>query len=154
MLVLPLLLGCKKEDEVAPTKRDALTKATWIQTALTVSPALNGQTDYFKDFDACTKDDVYRYATDGKYTAEEGASKCTTTAPTVFFEGTWRLTQDEQRLLLEYTEIGANNQRSALQTQVREVVGLTDLQLNLRYRITDPNTNTVYTVSETFQPKP
>lgn len=154
-VLLSALMGCKKEDDVAPpSKRDVLTKSTWTQTGLTVNPALNGRTDYFSSMDACTKDDVYRYATDGKYTADEGATKCTATAPQLFYDGTWRLTQDEQRLLLEYTENLANNQKSSLQTTVREVVALTDQQLQLRYRITDDNTGDTYTVSETFKANP
>lgn len=156
-LLLTALLGCKKEEDpapVAPTKRDALTKAPWIQTALTVDPALNSRTDFFTGLDACSKDDLYRYASNGTYTGEEGATKCTTAAAQIFYNGTWRLTQDEQRLLLEYTETLPNNQKTPVQTLVREVRTLTDQELQLIYRVTDDKTGTVYTVTETFKSNP
>jgi hypothetical protein len=159
VLLWPVLAGCKKDEEVGPAqvKRASLVKAaSWIQTAATVSPAINGVTSYFmvdQFFPACSRDDLYRYAENGTYTAEEGASKCATADPDVFHQGTWRLTQDEERLLLEYVFRGANNQISEQQVVVREVVVLNDQQMQLRYRLSD-NAGTVYTFTDTYQPRP
>lgn len=88
------LVSCKKDDD--PTKKEMLTGKNWKLTGWTIDPALPViGSNFYNQLDACSKDDLTNFATDGKVTFDEGATKCQVSAPQTT-TGTWALSTDEK----------------------------------------------------------
>jgi hypothetical protein len=80
--------NCKKDKKdpepepvvVPPTNSEKLTNKNFRLTASTVDPAFNDGTtlitDVYAQMDACEKDDILRFNTNGTGTNDEGATKC------------------------------------------------------------------------------
>lgn len=120
-LLLTALTGCEKEEQAAPPEPDLLTRHAWIMTAL-VAVSLEGPTDGFKNKKACKKDDLIRFAPDGTYTSEEGASTCNPGDPQIISRGTW--TANAAQTQITVTE--------GTKETVYEVLVLTASELQLR----------------------
>lgn len=45
--------------------------------------------------DACVKDDIYQFKTDGTYILDNGATKCYPDEPQIVDQGTWAFNVDE-----------------------------------------------------------
>ena len=91
-----LLPACRKEEDNR-TRPELLTSAScW---ALTKREVYNAGTAQWVDnlLQNCEKDDCYTFTSDGNYTKNEGATKCSTSSPQVV-SGTWALSADEQML--------------------------------------------------------
>lgn len=85
--------SCIKDDD--PTKKEMLIGKNWVPTAMTVDPGLPVVgTNLFNQLDACDKDDITRFAADGKASFDEGASKCKVTDPQTT-TGSWALNPTE-----------------------------------------------------------
>lgn len=108
-----VLTGCNEEDgTTGPTggsKTSLLTGATWKTTGTIIDPGvanpLSGVvvTDLFAQMDACDKDGTMKFTADGKYTEDEGATKCETSDPQTL-SGTWVFNPGET--VLTITETG------------------------------------------------
>ena len=70
-------------------------------TGCTVSPALNGETDYFATWSSCSKDDIFRFEKGGVFIYDEGPSKCATTDPQTT-NGTWALLNGDKQLFVTF----------------------------------------------------
>jgi len=93
-----LTVSCKKDGETtpAPSKTDLLTAKTWRVTDLKAS----GQSIYNSGlFDACEKDNLYKFNTNKSATFDEGATKCTQSDPQTQ-TGKWDLTANETKFKL------------------------------------------------------
>ena len=84
-------VSCKKSDpepaaiDVAAT----LQNKNWKITALTMAPALAGVTDIYNDsYDACERDNLYKFNTADVFLLDEGATLCNTGDPQTL-TGTW-----------------------------------------------------------------
>jgi hypothetical protein len=76
--------GCKKETPVK-TKKELICSGNWTQKSFTINPGIDIGgiviTDFFTQFDACSKDDFEKYETSGLGASNEGATKCDPSDP-------------------------------------------------------------------------
>ena len=99
ILLIALAVSCKKEAAVSTDNSVLLTTGLWKRTGETT----NGK-DTFTALGSCDKDNTYVFATDGKATFDEGATKCNTTDPQTT-TGSWAFTgTDKTKMIL--TESG------------------------------------------------
>jgi len=88
--------SCKKDatPTPAPTKTELLTGKNWKVTAFTSNPAIDWTgtgvmvTDIYAQMQACEKDDLFMFNTNGTTTDDEGATKCNPADPQTT-SGTW-----------------------------------------------------------------
>ncbi|MEI6411990.1 MAG: hypothetical protein WCR52_21545 [Bacteroidota bacterium] len=106
LLTAIAFVACKKDDPAptpAPTKTELLTEKNWKAIALTVSPALvlDGvpYTDIYAQMDACSKDDLSQFKTNGQILYDEGPTKCSDSAPQVQ-TGTWLFSSGETEIIV------------------------------------------------------
>ncbi|MFN3848609.1 MAG: hypothetical protein ACK4NY_04240 [Spirosomataceae bacterium] len=101
LLIFSLSTSCE-EKEAAPSKTELLTKAKWKWIAGTVSPAydffgdgkpISG--DYRSRMPICFQDDIRTFEASGKYTVDEGATKCDPADPQIYAEGSWKWESSE-----------------------------------------------------------
>lgn len=111
MKKMPLLLfsgylllanSCSKIDkEVTPTvlgRTQLLTQKAWIQVA---GREKTGSADWYDTFlskPACEKDVQYVWKSDGSFNYNNGSTKCSSTDPQIFDQGTWLFTTNEMIL--------------------------------------------------------
>ncbi len=96
-----LLVSCSKDNDISNAE---LIVNDWRITARTVDPpiAFGGTmvSDLYAQAESCYKDDIISFKSDGKYTVEEGLTKCDDSDPQVSEVGTWQLNSDETILVL------------------------------------------------------
>ena len=107
-----ILASCSKDDNndsSTPTKttKEYLTAGFWKFTAITVDPGIvipggTTITDFFSQQDACSKDDIMRFNSDGSITDDEGATKCDPNDPQTSNDGSWALSADNKVLTISY----------------------------------------------------
>jgi hypothetical protein len=107
-LAAVLILGaCGKDNGTGPSdgKSALLTGAKWKMSAHTVTPGVDEHldgtlvTNLFSS-EGCSEDDVTQYLPNGKWSVDEGASKCDPSDPQVE-TGTWKLNAAGDSLSME-----------------------------------------------------
>jgi hypothetical protein len=111
-ILLALAVGftftsCSKDDDAAPTKTEMLTGKNWKVTAETVSVNNGTPSDVYTMASACEKDNSINFASDGKFTFDEGASKCAANEPQTQ-TGTWSFENGETVLKMTQGTSTAN----------------------------------------------
>lgn len=98
-----LFSACSKDDnKTAPTSKSALIARNWKQTDLLAGQAGSAEVSVFNTFfEACNKDDIWQFKADGTYTVVEGPTKCSPTDPDVVTTGTWQLTDNENKIIID-----------------------------------------------------
>lgn len=113
ILAIPLSLmviagsSCNKDnDEPAKTKTELLTSGAWKLASHLTNPAqdLDGDgqsddTDVFATYDACDKDDLTTFSTNGSGLVSEGVLKCDPSDP-ASYPFTWQWNSNETILSL------------------------------------------------------
>ena len=111
-LILAMVIAfssCKKDSDTAEiistTPTEYLTAGSWKITAMTIDPGVdigNGilLTDVFSLLDACEKDDLMVFNTNGTITADEGVLKCNPDSPQTSNDGSWSLSSDNKTLTI------------------------------------------------------
>jgi len=113
-----LLTNCKKDEKdpeptpapapVVLTNTQKLTGKNFKLTALTVNPGIDIGiaviTDIYAQLEACSKDDIMTFNTNGTFTDDEGGSKCDPADPQTT-TGTWVWNTNET--VLTITETGS-----------------------------------------------
>jgi Lipocalin-like domain len=104
ILTVSLLLivsSCSKNDEPAATKAQMIAR-NWKQTDLLASQAGTPAVSIFDTFfEPCNKDDIWQFKADGTYTVVEGASKCDSADPDTVSTGTWQLTDNDTKIIID-----------------------------------------------------
>lgn len=98
LLTIPFFYACKKEKTESNTIKaefnyDKLLKGRWMMISATISPALNGDTDLFKSYPPCFKDDTVFFKKDSVFLRKTGMYKCNTIEQDTMFY-TWNLKDD------------------------------------------------------------
>jgi len=104
---LVTVASCKKDDDnnnnngnnnPGPqlTKKEMLTAKPWKATGLTV-----GGADFWSLVDACERDNIFTFKTDGVYIEDEGATKCDSGDPQVVVTSTWSFIDNETKLIYD-----------------------------------------------------
>ena len=140
--------GCsKKKDD--PSKKDLLASGSWKLTAWKSDPPEpNGTTTISDRFaqitEPCNRDNLLIFTSDGKFSYDEGPTKCQSSFDQVYRSGTWTLGSDDKTLDLVYTK-GSPNTKGSLEFTISDISGS---QMILTYTETDGTT--VYTQTQTF----
>ncbi len=93
-LCATLFTACKKGDD-DPSPQERLTSGKWRMTewttSYTVAPLPTQTNKSFDAQNACTKDNLFLFGTDGVLRYEEGATSCNPAAPASGTAGNWQL---------------------------------------------------------------
>lgn len=140
------LASCKKEEAQAPannnpgtpapTKTQLITAKTWTVSSMTISPAMNGQSDITSMIEPCAKDDTWKFNASKNVTIDEGAQKCDMMGPQTKTK-TWGFDGNEANITIGSDTYGLKE------------VSATSLKLThtMQYN------GTTYTVTEAFSGK-
>ncbi len=99
-----LLLGSCKDDEKSNT--ELLVDHQWKITSITSDPAIDWTgtgvfvTDVYSQYEACEKDDLTIFKSNGVVNYDQGATKCDPSDPQTT-TGTWAFSADEKILTLD-----------------------------------------------------
>jgi hypothetical protein len=91
-----VMASCDKDKDSEPTKQDLLMAKNWKVTAAKAKGTVNGSTidlDYYNYLVDCQKDNFLKFNTNSIVIVDEGALKCTPTAPQTT-QGNWSLTEN------------------------------------------------------------
>ncbi len=97
--ILFVALSCTKKSDPELSNTDKLCGKAWKIVTATITPALNGTTDYLAGFDACQKDNLITYNTNNTWVSEEGATKCDPSDPQQVVKGTWSWNSNETAII-------------------------------------------------------
>lgn len=88
--------SCKKEETqiLAPDNQTFLTSGNWKMVAETTAG-----TDSFQNHEECETDNTFAFATNGKVTFDEGATKCDATAEQTT-TGSWAFSGTEKKKVI------------------------------------------------------
>lgn len=145
-LALLLLSACQPAEEVPrpATKADYLVGKDWALASVQVAPGFERGpdviTDLFPYYDACRRDNSWRFEAAGQFSFDEGASRCTSYDPQRV-AGQWALTTDERKLVLTIDE----------DDLVLNLGDVTHQHLQLLSTLNEDGK--VYTITETYQPR-
>lgn len=150
LLCSGLLTNCKKdatsdpEPEPVPlTNTQKLTGKNFKLVAMTINPGINTGTvtitDWYSQMDACEKDDLITFNSNGTYTQDEGVSKCNAADPQTT-TGTWVWNSTET--IITMTETGSTTPSSSNV--------LTNDGTNLKITSTENIGGTNYVITMTF----
>lgn len=98
-----LFASCSKDDSKStPASKSVLIARNWKQTDLLAAQAGTPEVSVFNTFfEPCNKDDIWQFKADGTYTVVEGATKCSPADPNVITTGTWQLTDNENKIIID-----------------------------------------------------
>jgi hypothetical protein len=136
-------LSCKEEIPV-PTQTELLTSSAWKWVGGSVTPTfdvfsngnpLNGE--YWSKAPQCWKDDLWVFTAAGKFTQEEGATKCNIADPQVYSQGTWKFEGDEKKVKINGSALGEQlweiNELTATSLKVVETYQAKDKTYTFEY---------------------
>ncbi len=107
MSTIVLLSASCKKDSSEPSNTEKICGKNWRVVALTVNPGITigtvTVTDYLAQIPSCSKDDFSTFNTNGTYTDDEGASKCSPSDPQTT-SGTWKFNSNETIVTLDNTD--------------------------------------------------
>ena len=105
-LVTTLLVtgtSCDDDEDVVqiPVTRAQLLARSWKQTdLLAVGP--NGPVSVFLTvMEACQRDNIWTFKSDGTYIVTEGATKCDPADPDTTTSGTWQLIETDTKIIID-----------------------------------------------------
>lgn len=94
--------GCNDDDDDKSAAE--MLVGTWKVISQTIDPAADmGSgpiTDMYSIMEACEKDDLTTFKSDGTFINDEGATKCDTEDPQTE-EGTWKLIDGDKKLVID-----------------------------------------------------
>jgi hypothetical protein len=101
LALLVIVSSCSKNDEPSASKAQMIAR-NWKQTDLLASQAGTPAVSVFDTFfEPCNKDDIWQFKSDGTYTVVEGASKCDAADPDTVTTGTWQLTDNDTKIIID-----------------------------------------------------
>ncbi len=115
LLVMLLTLVCIacKEEATPLSKTELLTSKSWKWIAGSVTPDFdvfsNGNPlsgEYWNKAPACWQDDIRVFTMAGKFTHEEGATKCNVADPQIYAQGTWEFDGSEKIIKIKDSALG------------------------------------------------
>jgi hypothetical protein len=97
-----LISSCGKDDDDQGVSKAQLIARNWIQTDLLAAQAGLPPVSIFDTFfEPCNKDDIWQFKADGTYIVVEGASKCSSSDPDTVTSGTWQLTDNDTKIMVD-----------------------------------------------------
>ncbi|QIX61753.1 hypothetical protein HER32_11420 [Hymenobacter sp. BT18] len=145
-LAFLLLSGCQAAEELPRplTKADYLIGKDWALASVQVDPGFERGPDIITDllpyYEACRRDNSWRFEATGQFCFDEGTSRCTAYDPQRI-AGHWALTTDERKLVLTVHDDNV----------VLNLGAVTSQRLQLLSTLREDGE--VYTVTETYLPR-
>ncbi len=140
LAIVALSFGACKKDDDDKSNREQLVDKNWKLAALTANPAINfGGTlhpDIYAQLQACDKDDLTIFKTDGVINFDDSAIRCSSVAPQIVL-GVWTLNADETVIAVD----GVN----------WTIVDLTDSQLKVTYAADPTGSGVNSTITATYK---
>lgn len=97
-----IISSCSKDDDNQGATKAQLIARNWKQTDLLAAQAGLPPVSIFDTFfEACNKDDIWQFKSDGTYTVVEGATKCNSADPETVTSGTWQLTDNDTKIIVD-----------------------------------------------------
>lgn len=97
IIISTAVISCKKSADAPAVDETAQLTRNWVLTAATLSPAIGGITDFFNDWwDACDRDNVYKFQAGGVYINDPGALTCSASSQTR--TGVWTYNKNNKEL--------------------------------------------------------
>jgi hypothetical protein len=90
VIMLLVFAGCEKDND-PPGSAELIVGKDWKITNYFVSENSSTPFDLFTtpNITNCTRDDIYKFSSDGKYIIDEGTTRCYQNDPQIYQEGTW-----------------------------------------------------------------
>ncbi|GEO02787.1 hypothetical protein AAE02nite_04510 [Adhaeribacter aerolatus] len=145
MLVLVLVfVGCEKDND-PPSNSELIVGKDWKITNYLVTENTSPPYDLFTtpSVTNCTRDDIYKFSSDGKYMIDEGATRCYQNDPQIYQEGTWVIADNILKWTYPY-------QRGHF-TETYTILELTPKQMVLERTFTEQGYN--YVLKITYVPQ-
>jgi len=95
--------ACKKESNNFKTNTQLITEKSWILVSYRYNFNNGPWIDGFVTIPNCQKDNELSFQSTLNYLIDEGATKCNSSDPQIFQQGTWYFTRNETRLGSGYT---------------------------------------------------
>jgi len=100
IVLLAITSSCHKN--TVTLTRAQLMARDWLQTDLLASIGGAAPVSVFTTVvDACQRDNIWQFKSDGTYTVVEGATKCHSTDPDIVTTGTWQLTENDTKVVID-----------------------------------------------------
>ena len=130
-----LITSCKKNDEDKVTRQAHLLNGKWFMEStkdVQTSPK-DTVIDFSSSIEDCSKDDFLKFSVDGTYKVDEGATKCDPNDPQTQEAGTWKLIDNDSKLVLSYVD-GSSQIND---TSIIKTLNATTLQIAVPYNYTE-----------------
>ncbi len=101
--ILAIGISCDKDEDTVPlpVTRAQLLARSWKQTDLLAVIAGTEQSVFTTVLTACQRDNIWTFKDDGTYTVSEGATKCNSGDPDIATSGTWQLTENDTKIIID-----------------------------------------------------
>ncbi len=129
IFILVCFTACKKEAAKSQKNVDLISKQNWTLTSLRWNTNNGPWVDGLSTVPACQKDNQTTFHSNYTYTLEEGPTKCNSSDPQIFDNGTWSFASNETKLVTSnngylYTSVDITLlDESNLQTIKRDTSG-------------------------------
>ncbi len=116
-IILLLFSSCEENSDTYYKKKNSelLTNKNWVITGHSIKENNSYDKDRFDDYDACNRDDTFRFFKNGTYELNEGRTKCNSNDPQVFQQGTWKVGYNN----LEITKMGSSTTSNYLIVELK-----------------------------------
>ncbi len=144
LLLAGTMAACGNDDDgpAPPTRTELLTgKAQWNFAAIESDPPYpEGGTlvrDVYAQLPNCFRDNFYRFQENGRFTLENGPTKCNDSDPQILNQGSWTFNADETALSLSGNSASFE----------WKIVELTEAALVIQQEFTEDNIRYTWTFS-------
>jgi hypothetical protein len=97
-----IVSSCSKSDSSPAASRTQLIAKKWKQTDLLASQSGTPAVSIYNSFfEACQRDNIWEFKADGTYIVVEGATKCNAGDPDTVTTGTWQLTDNDNKIIID-----------------------------------------------------
>ena len=138
-LVIP---SCKKSDPAPPDPAKILEGNSWRGTALTVTPALYGETDLYAFYEPCEKDDFLKFNASNILIHDNGATKCDASDPQTT-PGTWSYNNSSKILHINLSDGNITVDKDYILKEINDNSFKTELSI--------PDNGVTYAYTFTYQ---
>ena len=110
IILVAATVSCKKGSSgvIVSGNTEYLTQQSWKISMYEQKINSGSYVDQFPTIAACSRDDEYKFATNGTYQLTEGATKCNPSDPDLLFTGFWQFLQNEAILKMDNIQYMVN----------------------------------------------
>ena len=102
LLIISEYSACKKGATSTKTKTQLITEQSWTLVSYRYNFNSGAWTDGYATIPNCQKDNKLSFLSNFEYKLDEGATKCNSSDPQIFQQGSWSLLSNETKLSSSY----------------------------------------------------